>query len=611
MVENKVQDKLNFFELDHILNSEYSLNVRRRIFRQLLESFIFEGIIQPTVTIIDEETILYNLQAVDREGKAIRYQFEGRKKKSFERIRLSNKPVRRIVDAKNEEACSLATFLLEISKLINLDDEMLSSFIDEINQTFLKDSVAQNYRQQQSYKKGISYDELEGDVMDGHPYHPCYKSRIGFDLIDNFTYGPEFKQVTKLIWVAVKKEDVKISISENLEYNKFLETELGEKTIKKFSSIIAFKNKDIRDYILIPVHPWQYREEISRGFIEQFSNQNMIFLGEEENNYRPQQSIRTLANYSFPEKAYVKLPLSIINTSSGRILSQHTILNAAKISDWLGCILDNDFYLKEECRLIFLKENLGVSYNHQKLPNLLEAKVYGTLGAIWRESIHQYLEVNEEAIPFNALATIDIKGKPLIDSWIKNVGVESWLKRLLNISIKPLIHLLYKYGISMESHAQNMILIHQEGKPKRIALKDFHDGIRFSRKYLNDLNEYPEIELPPLNHPRLNRNSFIELKDPTAIKDFFQDAFFFVNLCELALFLEKHYNFNEEEFWSLTAEVIQQYQSEFPDLAERFSTFNLFSEKVEVEQLARRRLFPESSANSKFVENPLYFFKNN
>ncbi|KZN98187.1 IucA/IucC family protein [Pseudobacillus badius] len=606
---NEIQHGQPFPEYDGVLQSESFSQVRRRIFRQLIESLLFEGIMEPEVTITSENERTYVLQGMDEAGNAVYYQCQGKHPGSFGRIRLTSEPVKRIAQNKEEEAHSLTAFLLETSRLMNNDSPMLSLFIEEINQTLLKDAFAQFCRGQQPALQKPDYDELEGDIMDGHPYHPCYKSRIGFDLADNCTYGPEFKPVIQPVWVAVKKEEAKISAAKQLDHAAFLQEELGEKTFKRFVSLLTQKGRSTEEYTFIPIHPWQWREQVSTGFIEPFSDGRLIYLGEGEDLYRPQQSIRTLANYSFPKKAYIKLPLSITNTSTGRILAQHTILNAARLSDWLGEILESDSYLKETCRLILLKEILGVTYDHQSLPDPIETQVYGTLGAIWRESLHSYLEPGEEALPFNALATVDINGKPFIDPWVRELGISCWLKDLLQVSIVPLIHLLYKHGVAMESHAQNMILIQQEGRPSRIALKDFHDGLRFSRDYLRDPDRCPNIVLPPGNHPRLNRNSFIELRDPTAVKDFFQDAFFFINLGELAFFLEKHYSWPEEDFWALIAEIISDYQSQFPGLEERFAVFNLFSETMEVEQLTKRRLFAEEGTRSQPVQNPLYAFR--
>ncbi|QNU37237.1 hypothetical protein IC801_15865 [Geobacillus sp. 44B] len=165
--------------------------------------------------------------------------------------------------------------------------------------------------------------------------------------------------------------------------------------------------------------------------------------------------------------------------------------------------------------------------------------------------------------------------RPLIDDWIKTYGLETWVKQMLNVSVTPLIHLLYAHGIAMESHAQNMILIHKNGMPTRLALKDFHDGIRFSREGLNDPTLCPLLRPTPDIHARVNRNSFIETDDLLLVRDFVHDAFFFINLSEICLFLEEHYDLPEASFWKMVAEVILQYQQRFSHLAERFQLFPL------------------------------------
>jgi siderophore synthetase component len=183
--------------------------------------------------------------------------------------------------------------------------------------------------------------------------------------------------------------------------------------------------------------------------------------------------------------------------------------------------------------------------------------------------------------------------------------VETWLTRLLEASVLPIVHMLYAHGIALESHAQNMVLIHREGMPVRIALKDFHDGIRFSRKHLADPEKCPALRGTPDYHARVNRNSFIETDDPDAVRDFMHDAFFFINIGELALLVADSFGFPEQRFWGLVREVIQRYQQRHSHLAERFALFDLFVPTIEVEQLAKRRLFPDTELRVHRVPNPL------
>ncbi|WP_232463484.1 IucA/IucC family protein [Tumebacillus avium] len=601
---------MNASLLESALESVQWTEVRRRIFRQLIESLIYEGIVSPETAHNADGTETYRFSGRDADGTEVAYVCTGRRALSFGRIRLTHDPVLRVANGEEREADSLSAFLLETAELLGADDDKLSTFLEEISQTWLKDAVAQEHR----FAKGAAvseatpYDDLEADVMEGHPYHPCYKSRIGFDLQDHLEFGPEFKPGLKLIWLGILRAEAKWSHLSLFDEQSFLREELGEE-YDRFENVLRKKGLDPAQYVMVPVHPWQWREVVAGGFLDQFRKQSIVLLGEGRDEYRPQMSIRTLSNASVPERAYVKTPLSMTNTSTGRILAQHTILNAATLSEWLGELHAGDAYLHDDLRVVLLKEVMGISYNHQGLHPLLEAKVYGVLGAIWRESLHGQLEPGEAAVPFNALCHLLTDGTPLIDAWVQRHGLENWLQSVLNASITPLIHLLYAHGVAMESHAQNMILLHENGLPTRVALKDFHDGLRYSRAHLADPNRRPEIQYPPANHPRLNRNSFIEKEDPAEIKDFFQDAFFFINMGELALFLQEQYGLSEERFWELAAGVIHAYQRKFPELAERFATFDLFSDTIEVEQLTKRRLFAEGGVRVHAVPNPLALYR--
>lgn len=215
-----------------------------------------------------------------------------------------------------------------------------------------------------------NYDDLEADIMDGHPYHPCYKSRIGFDLIDNTNYSPDFKPEFSLFWIAIHKENVCISAVNIIEPFQFIQHELGKQDYIIFTEKLKSLRCNPENYIFLPVHPWQWRSHISILFIEDIAEHRLIPLGKGTDRYRPQQSIRTLANQTSPHKFYVKLPLSITNTSTSRILAPHTVNNAAKISDLLLKIYEQNEYLKQQLKLILLNEVLVITYKNQKLSDI-------------------------------------------------------------------------------------------------------------------------------------------------------------------------------------------------------------------------------------------------
>ncbi|KRE46433.1 IucA/IucC family protein [Paenibacillus sp. Soil522] len=595
-------------EWTNIIKPEYMDGVEKRIISQLLETLLYERIIPFERESLQggEERFIVPVQTTD--GGTAAYVCIGRIKQSFGRIRIRQNPVKRIEPGGVTTEARLTEFVTEVLGNAGCE-ERLPVFYDELIQTLLKDTQAHAQRPSVPLSETErSYDALEANVLDGHPYHPCYKSRIGFNLADNAVYGPEFKQEVKPLWLAVSEDDCRLSHSRSIDYDAFIRRELGDETLARFQEKIKAAGGETEAFRLVAVHPWQWREIVGAAFYRNIAEGRIIALGEGGDSYLPQQSIRTLSNAASPDKSYLKLPLSITNTSTGRILARHTILNAPLISDWLHGLIEGDPVAKKTS-VVLLREVAGAAFDHETLPELAQAKAYGTLGAIWRESLHGYLSKGEEAAPFNGLCHVEASGRPLIAPWIERYGILEWTEALIRCSVVPLIHMLYAHGVALESHAQNMILIHKDGKPERVALKDFHDGIRFSRRHLADPGACPTLHPVPAHHPKINRNSFIETDDPAVVRDFVHDAFFFINLAELCMFLEERFGQEELVFWRIVAEVIREYEREHPQHRERFEQFDLFADTIQVEQLTKRRLFGDAELRVHDVPNPLSRFR--
>lgn len=72
-----------------------------------------------------------------------------------------------------------------------------------------------------------------------------------------------------------------------------------------------------------------------------------------------------------------------------------------------------------------LKEFSSVTYDTNK------KVTYGSIGCIWRESVHHYLDEQEDAVPFNGLYAKEKDGTPVIDAWLNKYGIENWLRLLI------------------------------------------------------------------------------------------------------------------------------------------------------------------------------------
>ncbi|HEU5448964.1 MAG TPA: IucA/IucC family protein [Acidimicrobiia bacterium] len=528
--------------------------VRRRVLRQLIESLVYEGAITPTGVACD----------------GVAYCWEERRRFSFDRVRLGPGPVVRVKPGEAlQEATSPRRFLEEIGPALPADPARCKSFAAELVQTVLNDTAVQLHWQRAARPSaGAGFDDLESLVVDGHRYHPSYKSRLGFNAVDNAEYGPEFARLIRPVRVAVRGDLVRCSA-------------LGE-----------LRAEAVGDHVVLPVHPWQWRKHARTTWAPMLTDGAMVPLGVGDDDYRAQQSVRSLANVSWPEQPTLKLALSIVNTSTVRTLAPHTVLNAPLITAWLEGIAARDPYLVTELRPVLLGERVGIVHSPE-------------LAAIWRDSLHGRLASGEDAAPFTALTHIDATGEPFIGAWLKEQGTEAWVRRLLEVTVPPVLHFLVAHGIALEAHAQNLILIHEGGLPRRLALRDFHDGIRFSVAGLADPAARPALHPTPPEHLRVNRNSYLEAESDDEVRDFAHDCLFFVNLAEVAMFLEDHFDLAEERFWSLTRLVVEEHRLRFPALAERAARFDVLAPEVSVEQLTTRRLLPDTEVRTQRVRNPL------
>lgn len=120
------------------------------------------------------------------------YRVQLQQSDSFERLRISP-PVWRIADGEEAATLDYAQLLREVRFTFDKDEQKLEDFIIELLQTELKDTQAQRYRAQQSQMSLTAFDDYESYAMEGHMYHPSYKSRLGFTLDDNVRYGPDFR----------------------------------------------------------------------------------------------------------------------------------------------------------------------------------------------------------------------------------------------------------------------------------------------------------------------------------------------------------------------------------------------------------------------------------
>ncbi|MEP3297315.1 MAG: IucA/IucC family protein [Pseudoruegeria sp.] len=561
-----------------------------RVVTQLLEALLFEKVLTFT-----KRSDRISIQA----SGGVQYLCTLHDNLSFNRIRIKHRSLRRL--AKGDlSICSLSQFLSDIYGSIDADPERWPIFERELTETLAKHSQSLTTLPSQPIRD-LDYLEQEARVSNGHLYHPCFKSRMGFTMEDNTAFGPELSTGFSVIWIAVKADMATAHCSHARKIEDLTGQHFSQAEHQAIKHQFKASGHEIADYVIVPVHPWQWEHSVKPLYQHQIVSGDIIWLDVLGPKYLPQQSVRTLSNIEDIRLPSLKLAINMSNTSTSRVLAKHTVQNCAPISDWLSDMVKRDQILPDGQKPVILKEFAGISVNS---PTAISAQ-YGSLGCIWRESVYGYLSANQSATPMTALTQIDIDSKPLIAPWIETYGAEPWVEELVKNAYLPVLHMLWYHGVALESHAQNMVLIHRNGLPVKVALKDFHDGVRYSRKWLREPDLLPDLQDSPPAHQAINPNSYLETNDADELRDFMFDALGFVNLAELGWFMQTHFDLEEAQFWRIVTGCIQTYQTAHPLLAKRFELFNIFEDNIQVEQLASRRFLPEIRLRVMPVTNPL------
>lgn len=617
-VDNNVMDTR--FEVPRVLSKQRMSDIEQRVIKQLLQALLFEDIVDYQLSPIatSETNPLHTV--VIKVSDEISYVAQGHIHYSFDLIRFDEAEVIR-VQQDNKQPATLESVINDIISNIkapstdtaqantadNKLPKLVDSFIEELRHTLINEIQAQAMTPFVATDiNALTYPQLEGYLMAGHPYHPCFKSRIGFNITDNYFYGPEFAHDVPVVWLAVERSLLVSNSVESIAINQWVKQYLGDDAYSELVDKLKDMITTETDYGLIPAHPWQWQNTLIYALQPLINNQKVIYLGPTSSKYRAQQSIRSLTMLA-EDKPYLKLSMHMVNTSSTRILAKHTVMNAAIVTQWLNQLIAED-ETAQSLNFAFLGETMGISLDHEKLreQGYQHPNIYGGLGAIWRENVSQYLQSNQQAFPLNGVSYINDDGSLLINPWLKKYGVDSWVKQLVKVTTLPIIHMLFAHGVALECHAQNIVLVHENGYPVKVLLKDLHDGIRYSPEHLTRQDLRPQFFSLPAVHAALNRGSFIETEDTDGIRDMTVACLFFVAFADMAIFLQTHYRYSEQLFWQHVAQCILDYQHDHPEHQSRFELFDVFAQQTRIESLAKRRLFGDAVFPIKYINNPLY-----
>jgi siderophore synthetase component len=470
-------------------------------------------------------------------------------------------------------------FFIELQKSLGLSEEILPVYLEEISST-LSGTCYKLTKPQVTAAELVDagFQAIETGMTEGHPCFVANNGRLGFGVHEYLAYAPETANPVKLVWLAAHRSRAAFTAGAGIEYESFVRQELGAETVERFHGVLLEQDLDPADYLLIPVHPWQWWNKLSVTFAAEVARRHLVCLGEGDDEYLAQQSIRTFFNRSHPEKHYVKTALSVLNMGFMRGLSAAYMEATPAINDWLAQLVAGDPVLRST-GLSIIRERAAVGYRHLEYEQATDrySPYRKMLAALWRESPVPSLEDGESLATMASLVHVDHEGRSFAGALIERSGLApaDWLRHYLRAYYVPLLHSFYAYDLVYMPHGENVILVLEDGVVRRAVYKDIAEEIAVMD---------PDAVLPP-EVARIR----VEVPEDKKLLSIFTDVFdcFFrflaANLAEEGVL-------DEDGFWRTVAEVTREYQASVPELADRFDRYDMFAPEFALSCLNRLQL---------------------
>lgn len=539
--------------------------VNRQLIKKAISEFTHELILTPEFLQSENN---WNRYSITSDCDNYNYEFNV-KKFSLDHWHIDEKSITKYSNNKSINSLDALSFITEFKETLGIPNEFLATYLEEISSTL---SGAAYKLQNEVFSAETlatkSFQDIEHGMTEGHPCFVANNGRIGFSNDDYHLYSPEANYPFKILWIAAHKKYATYTAIKEYEYRSLLNTELGEEKVYEFNQILKEQAVNTENYLFMPVHPWQWTNKIVQVFAADIAQKNIVLVGESEDAYSAQQSIRTLFNATNPEKLYTKTALSILNMGFMRGLSPYYMQSTPPITRWINNLLAEDEYLQAN-GFTMLGEVATIGYQNHYYEILGKTNPHNKmLSALWRESPFTKINSNQRVLTMAALLHLDSEGNSLLASLIaaSPYGATTWIQRYLKAYLAPLLHCFYKYEFVFMPHGENLIIVLEDNTPVYVLMKDITEEVIVFNETMN-LPEHVD---------RLYTETSDKMKILSIFTDVFDCFFRFMGAQ-----LDTQTGFSEYNFWQLVAECVYEYQEEYPEFSDKYERYDLFVDEFD------------------------------
>lgn len=412
----------------------------------------------------------------------------------------------------------------------------------------IDNSIHRTARYLQSSKTDYIEDRYivsEQSLYLGHPFHPTPKSASGFSEADLERYAPECHTSFQLHYIAVHQDIILSRYVENME----------NQVATVLHQLAGIDKSELpKDFILLPIHPYQIGVLRQHPQFIQYSEQGLIKdLGVSGDIVYPTSSVRTV--FSKALNIYLKLPIHVKITNFIRTNDLEQIERTIDAAQVIASIKDDvetpHFKLMfEEGYRALLPNPLGQSVEP-------EMDLLTNSAMIVREGIPNYHSEKDIHVLASLFETMPDAPTSKLSLVIEESGLtsEAWLECYLDRTLLPILTLFSNTGISLEAHVQNTLIELNDGIPEVCYVRDL-EGICLSTTIVMEKQLIPNVVSTSSPVVYAHDEAWHRLKYYVVVN----------HLGHLVSTIGKATQ-NEDELWQLVARRLMDWKEEYADNA--------------------------------------------
>ncbi len=324
--------------------------------------------------------------------------------------------------------------------------------------------AAERSRQDPSFATSSFFEQW---IFEGHPLHPAAKLRKGLPASQALQWMPEAGPIVHLAIVGVQRDHLR---------------ETGETVSKLLLQDYPELAPWAEEWGLLALHPHQVMKVLPKRYQKWLEGGQLKILDAPGLAVRPLMSFRSMAP-SGRHRHQLKTAVDIQLTGAVRTVSPNASENGPMLSRVLNQVLtrENRF----QGRLDILMEPAAAYFDPPE-PVKDRYRTNKSLSLLMRDNPEGHTRPGQVAMPAAALLERAPSGRQLVVEELLEVfsgSIESFLDHYLDLLVEPLLRLLTGYGVALEAHLQNMVMVFDEGRPVKALYRDF-GGVRISTQRL-------------------------------------------------------------------------------------------------------------------------------